>query len=290
MPAVKKTEKRIKKEAYWTRLQVTAAKYKNVLFVDANNVSSKQIGSIRRQLRAIGAVMIMGKNTLMKASLTEANTAPVETDDDYATRKETWAPNANIPLIISQLTGNVNLIFTNGDLSEVKDVLDAEVRPSPAKAGMVAPDNVAIPAGPTGLDPKKTSFFQTLQIQTKIVKAQIDIAVTKQVIFEGEKINSTQAALLDLLKIYPFEYKMQVTKILQDGELFSASVLDLSVAVILAKFKANCKTQASLSLGAGFATSVSAPHSLLNGFKNLLAASIESGYTFDQSEAFTKKK
>lgn len=62
MAPVKKSEKRIKKEAYWERLQVTAAKYKNVLFIDANNVSSKQIGQIRNKLRAIGAVMIMGKN------------------------------------------------------------------------------------------------------------------------------------------------------------------------------------------------------------------------------------
>jgi len=41
MPAAKKSEKRIKKEAYWRRLQETARKYKNALFVDANNVSSK---------------------------------------------------------------------------------------------------------------------------------------------------------------------------------------------------------------------------------------------------------
>jgi len=37
----KKSEKRIKKEAYWKRLQETARKYNNALFVDANNVSSK---------------------------------------------------------------------------------------------------------------------------------------------------------------------------------------------------------------------------------------------------------
>ena len=42
MPAeVKKSEKRIKKEAYWGRLQETCRKHRNALFVDANNVSSK---------------------------------------------------------------------------------------------------------------------------------------------------------------------------------------------------------------------------------------------------------
>lgn len=62
MAVKKKSEKRVKKEAYWTRLQVVAQKYKNVLFVDADNVSSKQIAKIRSQLREIDAYMIMGKN------------------------------------------------------------------------------------------------------------------------------------------------------------------------------------------------------------------------------------
>lgn len=62
MPKVVKSDKRIKKEKYWARLQHIAATYKNACFVDANNVSSKQICMIRAKLRAIGAVMIMGKN------------------------------------------------------------------------------------------------------------------------------------------------------------------------------------------------------------------------------------
>jgi large subunit ribosomal protein LP0 len=107
----------------------------------------------------------------MKASLTALNTAPTEDEDDFASRGgANWAKNDNIQKILDQLKGNTNIIFTNGDLAEVKKVLDEEVRPSPAKPGMIAPSDVSIPAGATGLDPKLTSFFQNLQIQTKIVK------------------------------------------------------------------------------------------------------------------------
>ena len=42
---------------------------------------------------------------------------------------------------------------------------------------------------------------------------------------EGDKIDGTQALLLDKLKIYPFSYKMNITKILQDGAVFDAKVL-----------------------------------------------------------------
>jgi len=45
--------------------------------------------------------MIMGKNTLMKASLTAANTEPKPSDEDYEDRKDGWAYNPNIDKIIN---------------------------------------------------------------------------------------------------------------------------------------------------------------------------------------------
>jgi large subunit ribosomal protein LP0 len=54
---------------------------------------------------------------------------------------------------------------------------------------MIAPKDVMVPTGPTGLDPKQTGFFQTLQIQTKIVKSQIEIIAEKQVVFKDTKVD-----------------------------------------------------------------------------------------------------
>lgn len=229
--------------------------------------------------------MIMGKNTLMKAALKASMKKPDPEDSDYEDRKDEWYENPNIPKIMDQLILNTNIIFTNGDLSKVKDILDSESRPSAAKPGMIAPSEVTVPAGPTGLDPKQTSFFQTLQIQTKIVKAQIEIVTEKQVIWVGDKIGATEAALLDKLKIYPFEYKMHVKKVLQNGSVFDAAVLEISSDDILAKFRKAINNQASAGLGLGVPNKASAPHSLLNGFKNLVAVSAMSGFEFPQAKA-----
>merc|ERR1719206_1335511 len=46
---------------------------------------------------------------------------------------------------------------------------------APAKAGALAPLDVVVPAQNTGMGPEKTSFFQALQIPTKITKGTIDI-------------------------------------------------------------------------------------------------------------------
>jgi len=160
MAVKKKSEKRTKKENYWKKLWDLSETYKRALLVEVDNVSSKQLNKIRLELRPINAHMLMGKNTLMKAALAYKMKEPEESDADYAERKETWKAHPELEKIANLLKGNTGIIFTNGDLADVKKVLDQETREAPAKVGAVAPDDVWIFAGPTGLDPKMTSFFQ----------------------------------------------------------------------------------------------------------------------------------
>jgi len=79
---------------------------------------------------------------------------------------------------------------------------------------------------------------------------------------------------------------MKVTKILQDGNVFDAAVLDLNADVIKAKFVKAILNQSKLALAVGVPCTSSAPHSLLNGFKNLVAVSAMTGFEFDQAKAF----
>jgi len=153
---------------------------------------------------------------------------PKEDDEDYAARKDVYKPCPELEVLRKLLVGNTGIIFTKGDLADIKKILDEEKREAPAKVGSIAPDDVNIKAGPTGLDPKQTSFFQNLNIQTKIVKTQIEIVSDKKVITAGTKIESSQAALLDKLKIRPFSYKMHIKKVYENGEIFEPSVLDIT--------------------------------------------------------------
>lgn len=49
---------------------------------------------------------------------------------------------------------------------------------APARAGAIAPVDVIVPKQATTLGPEKTSFFQALQITTKITKGCIEILVS----------------------------------------------------------------------------------------------------------------
>lgn len=144
-----KSVKELRKEKVWENTQTCCAKYKKCMFVNCDNVTSKQICIMRRQFREIGAVMVMGKNTLMKKAIKE-----LQDEDEKKNQKR-----PHLDIIRNALVLNTGLIFTNGDLTEIKKVLDSQVREAPAKIGAVAPADVTVPAGPTGMDPKQTQFF-----------------------------------------------------------------------------------------------------------------------------------
>ena len=280
----KKSEKRLKKEDYWKKLWALTDEYKKALLVDVDNVSSQQLNKIRRKLRPFGAKMLMGKNTLMKSALNYKMEEPNENQEDYAERKDSWKKCDELDAIVKLLKGNTGIIFSNGDLADIKKVLDDEAREAPAKVGAVAPDDVWIRAGSTGLDPKQTSFFQQLNIQTKIVKTQIEIVADKKVITAGTKIEATQAALLDKLKIRPFSYKMHVKKVYDDGQVFGPEILDITASDILKRFQTSITNLASISLASGYVTKAAIPHIIINSFKNLAAVTFDSDYSFKQAD------
>lgn len=258
------------------------------MFVDVDNVTSKQICVMRKQLRAIGAKMIMGKNTHFKAAILDIVTEPDARKPDYEEKKARfggWKARPHLNIIRDNLNGNTGMIFTNGDLSEIKAILDTQVREAPAKVGALAPKDVIVEPGPTGMDPKQTQFFQALNIATKIVKGQIEIVNPVTVIQTGDKIAPGQAALLDKLKICPFEYKMNVKSFLENGKIFNAKVLSITSADILGFFQAGTNNLTSISLASGYVVPSAAPHMIINAFKNLAGAAIACDYGFPQLDA-----
>lgn len=231
-------------------------------------------------MRKMNAVLICGKNTMMKAAITELNTEPEEGEEDYEARKAAFVHRPHLDKIVGMLKGNTSIIFTNKELIDLQKVLDSQVREAPARIGSLAPKDVVIKAGPTGLDPRQTSFFGNLGIATKIVKAAVEILNDFTIIKEGDKITPGQAALLDKLKIRPFEYKMTIKKVLMEGQIYDSAVLNITEDDVRAKFSSGCGLLTALSLGSGYMTAAAAPHLIMNAFKNLAAVSFATEYSF----------
>lgn len=260
-----------RKAEYFDRMKEMLGTYTKCFVVEVDNVGSNQLQKTRIGLRGKGEIL-MGKNTMMRKILKEF----VEEN-----------PDAPQEALIEVLRGNVGFVFTNGDLGEVRGILEENVRPAPARVGAVAPCNVIVPKGPTGCDPGQTAFFQTLQIATKITRGQIEIVNDIQLIDEGDKVTASQAALLQKLEISPFTYGLKLKSVYDNGSLFDAKVLDITDDVLAAKFGEALKTLASLSLAIGYPTQASVPHSIANAFKVILSVTIGlDNYTFDKAETY----
>lgn len=265
--------KRQKKVEYFERLVSYLEEYPRILVVSCDNIGSAHMQKIRKSLRG-KAILLMGKNTMIRRAI-RLNKH----------RNELWGN--LLPIIF----GNVGLVFTKGDLSTVRDAVQALRVPAAAKAGIFAPKDVFVPKGMTTLEPTKTSFLQALNIASKINKGQIEILNDIHLIKKGDRVGSSEAALLQMLDVKPFEYGLRAVNVYDAGSVYAPEILDLKDSDILAKFGAGVTNVAALSLGLNFPTLPAFPHVVLNGFKNLAAVAIVTDYDFkqvDKLKAFIK--
>merc|ERR1719436_1894183 len=168
------------------------------------------------------------------------------------------------------IKGNIGFIFATAcTTDEIRDVLNKYVLDAAAKAGQTSMVDLDIPGGPTGMDPSQTSFFQTLNIATKIVKGQIELVSDFKILQEGTKVSPSAAVLLTKLGIKPFEYGMEVKQVFQDGSVFAAAVLDISDEVLIQKFMTGIANMAAFSREIGIPTEAGVPHMFGNGFRNI---------------------
>jgi len=254
------------KANYFVKLAELLEEYPRCFIVGADNVGSKQMQEIRIALRG-KAVVLMGKNTMMRKVI-----------------RGQLEKNPDLEKLLPHIKMNVGFVFTNEELTTIRDLLLSNKKAAPAKAGALAPVDVTIPAQNTGMGPEKTSFFQALQIPTKITKGTIEIINDVPIITTGDKVGASEATLLGLLKIFPFSYGLIIQKVYDQGSVFDPAILDITDDDIKNKFMAGVANVAAVCLAIGYPTMASAPHSIANGMKNLLAIAAVTEITFKEAE------
>merc|ERR1712150_227641 len=254
------------KSDYFLKLVQLFDEYPKCFMVNADNVGSKQMQQIRMSLRG-HAVVLMGKNTMMRKAI-----------------RGHLSTNPQLELLLPHIRGNVGFVFTKEDLVSVRDLLLANKVRAPARAGAVAPLDVTIPAQNTGMGPEKTSFFQALNIPTKITKGTIEIINDVQLIKTGDRVGMSESTLLNMLGISPFSYGLLVKKVYDSGSIFDPTILDITDDDLKESMMAAIRNVAALSLKIGYPTLASVPHSIVNGMKNLLAIAATTDVTFKEAE------
>jgi len=264
---VVENKKWIRKTSYWDKLNAALDEYKNILIIGVDFVGSKQMQQVRKTLRGKG-IVLMGKNTIIRKVLRERS----EKDEALAG-------------LLPYVRGNIGFIFTNGDLNALRAIVTSNKVPASAKTGVVAPIDVVIPPGPTGLDPGQTSFFQTLNIGTKIVKGAIEMTTSSKVCTKGEKISASAVALLAKLNIRPFQYGITVDTVYENGSAYDVKVLDLTDDDLKRMFAGSAARLAAVSFALGYTNQATLPHSFGRAFRTICSLALATDYHFDELKA-----
>lgn len=277
--------KKDKKRIIINNLYEAFTKYKQALVVKLDNVSSNQIQQARLALRQQKkGIMIVGKNTVVSKAIALATKAPKEGEKGFDIRKDWYSDNANIHKLEDLLKGKVGLIFSDAPVFEIRPIIENNKKPAAAKVGMVAPIDVSIYPGPTGMDPSQISFFHALNMSTKINKGQIEITKEFKVCTAGKKVGNSEAVLLQKLNIKPFAYGMEIYRVYDDGTILTPEIFNMNPADIISKFANAANKIAAISLAIGEPNQVSAPHLVVNAFKNIASIALASGLSFKALE------
>ncbi|KAJ8379494.1 hypothetical protein SKAU_G00002720 [Synaphobranchus kaupii] len=259
------------KSNYFMKIIQLLDEFPKCFIVGADNVGSKQMQTIRLSLRG-KAVVLMGKNTMMRKAI-----------------RGHLENNPALEKLLPHIRGNVGFVFTKEDLTQVRDLLLANKVPAAARAGAIAPCDVTVPAQNTGLGPEKTSFFQALGITTKISRGTIEILSDVQLIKTSDKVGASEATLLNMLNISPFSFGLIIQQVYDNGSVYSPEVLDITEEALQKRFLEGVRNIASVCLEIGYPTLASIPHSIINGYKRVLAVAVETDYSFplaDKVKAF----
>ena len=257
-----------RKVEYEERLLRYLTVYKKCLMINVDNVSSTQLHTLRKELRESTA-FLMGKNTVIRTILRkESSTRP------------------DVASLLPLIRKNVGFAFTNGDLLQLRDHIVKNKAPAAATPSMVAPCDVWLEPGPTGLDPGQTSFFQAIGIATRINKNLIEVTGRTRLVTEGLKVSASAAVLLAKLGRKPFFFGVQVVGVFEGGSAYDARILDLGDSDIMKMFAFSLRQASALALGLGYPCSVSIPHILSNALRKIVGISIEIEYPVPIAEPF----
>jgi len=213
--------------------------YDSVGVVSVTGIPSRQLQDMRRGLHG-SAVLRMSRNTLLERALEEV-------DDGLEDLTE-------------HLSGEVGLVATNDNPFGLYQQLEDSKTPAPINAGEVAPNDIVIPEGDTGIDPGPfVGELQTIGANARIQEGSIQVLEDSVVVEEGDTVSDDVSNVLSELGIEPKEVGLDLRAVFSEGVLFTPEELELDVEQYRADIQSAAASARNLSVNAEYPTAQTAP-------------------------------
>jgi large subunit ribosomal protein L10 len=186
-------------------------KYDNIIVVNLSNILDKQVQEMRKILRDDG-VLRMSKKSLQERALNKYK---------EESGKE------NLDTLKELIPGQSGLLFTNMDPFDLKKLFLEHKWMVAAKPGTVAPRDIVVPAGDTGLPTGQviSELNMVLKLPTFLKNDTIHIREDTVTHEKGDVISNKEASILKKLGIEPIESLLEIEVAWTDGRLIPKDVL-----------------------------------------------------------------
>ncbi|UIO98646.1 50S ribosomal protein L10 [Halobaculum sp. CBA1158] len=223
----------------WKRREVAelvefVESYDAVGVVDLTGIPSRQLQDMRRDLHG-QAELRMSRNTLIERALEEASVGAGD--------------------LTEFVSGHVGLIGTNDNSFGLYKQLEASKTSAPIGAGEVAPNDIVIPEGDTGVDPGPfVGDLQQVGADARIDGGSIKVMSDSHVLDAGEAVSADLANVLGELGIEPKEVGLDLRAVFADGVLFEPDELAIDVDEYRADVESAAAAARNLSVNAAYPT------------------------------------
>ncbi len=213
------------------------SKYDVIGIVDLMNIPAKQLQEMRKNLKK-DAVIRMSKKNLIDLAFEDCN-----------------ADKTNIVDLSEHMDGQVALIATEMNPFKLYKILENSKTSAPAKAGTIAPEDIVVPEGDTGIT--NLAFMGELGqvgIQARPQDGRIFIPKETVVVAAGEEVSKQMAATLTRLDINPMEVGMDLKAVYEEGSIYTSDVLAIDEEQTLADLQGAFRSAFNLSVNAAIPT------------------------------------
>lgn len=233
--------------------------YPIVGVADMENLPAKQLQNMRASLREKGIVLKMTKQRLMFKAFEQCKLAGVEQLKDH-------------------FKGMPALIFTKENPFALFKLLKKSQSKAPIKAGQTAPDDIIVPAGPTSFAPGPViGELGSVGVKAGIEDGKVAVKQDSKVATEGDVVDAKLAGLLTRLGIEPMKIGLNLSAVIENGQILTKSVLDIDEDAYKQNVISAHQDAFALAMEIGFPTAETVEPMVQKAFMDAVTLALDRG-------------
>jgi len=206
--------------------------YDSVGVVSISGIPSRQLQDMRRNLHGTAELRV-SRNTLLRRALEETG----------------------LEELVEHVSSQVGLVGTNDNPFGLYQELEASKTPAPINAGEVAPNDIVIPEGDTGVeDGQFIGDLKQVGVDSRFQEGSVHVTEETVALEAGNEVDEGLANVLSTLGIEPKEVGLDLRAVVSEGVEFSPEDLDIDVEAYREDLQAAAGRARNLSINAAYPT------------------------------------